>query len=76
MLILLVSTVTIERVLSAMKIVETRLHSKMENEFIVNSLITYIEKDIAKLFDDDSIIDTFDLKKKRKTQLGIPSFSR
>ena len=76
MLILLVSTVTIERVLSVMKIVETRLHSKIEDEFIVNSLITYIEKNIAKLFDDDSIIDTFDLKKKRKAQLEIPSFSR
>ena len=35
----------------------------MENEFLANSLINYIEKDIAKLFDDDLIIDAFDLKK-------------
>ena len=36
---------------------KTRLRRKMEDEFFANSLITYIEKDIAKLFDDDSIID-------------------
>ena len=49
-----------------MKIVKTRLRSKMEDEFLANSLIIYIEKDIAKLFDDDSIIDAFDLKKERR----------
>ena len=65
MLTLLVSTATTERVLSVMKIVKTRLHSKIDDEFIPNSLITYIEKDIAKLFDDDSIINAFDLKKKQ-----------
>ena len=41
------------------KIVKTRLRSKMKDEFLVNSLITYIEKDINKLFNDDSIIDAF-----------------
>ena len=46
-----------------MKIVKIRLRSKMEDEFIANSLITYIEKYIAKLFDYDSIINAFDLKK-------------
>ena len=62
-----VSTTTIERIFSSMKIVKTRLCSKMEDEFLTNSLITYIEKDIAKLFDDDSIINAFDLKKVRMT---------
>ena len=71
-----VSTTTIERIFSAMKIVKTRLRSKMEDEFLTNSLITYIEKDIAKLFDDDSIINAFDLKKVRMTKLRMPSFSR
>ena len=45
------------------KIVKTRLSSKMEDEFLTNSLITYIEKNINKLFNDDSIINAFDLKK-------------
>ena len=35
-----------------MKIVKIRLRKKMEDEFLANSLITYIEKDTAKLFDD------------------------
>ena len=58
-----VSTVTTERVFFVMKIVKTRLRSKIDDEFLANSLITYIEKDTVKLFDDDSIIDGFDLKK-------------
>ena len=58
-----------------MKIFITRLRSKMKDEFLANSLITYIEKDIVKLFDDDSIIDAFDLKKERRAQLRMPSFS-
>ena len=62
MLTLPVSVTTTERVFSAMKIVKTRPRSKMEDEFLANSLITSIENDIAKLFVDDSIIDTFDLK--------------
>ena len=48
-LTLSVSTATIERVLSVMKIIKTRLCSKMEDEFLANSLITYIEKYINKL---------------------------
>ena len=67
MLILPVSTATTERVFSIMKIVKTKLCSKMKDEFLANYLINYIGKDIVKLLDDDSIIDTFDLKKKRKT---------
>ena len=58
------------------KIVKTTQRSKMEDEFLANSLITYIEKDINKLFNDNSIIDAFDLKKERRTQLKIPNFSR
>ena len=71
-----VSTTTTERAFSAVKIVKTKLRSKMKDEFLANSLITYIEKDIAKLFDDDSIIDDFDLKKEQRAQLRMPSFSR
>ena len=65
-----------EQVFSVMKIVKTSLRSKMEDEFLANSLITYIEKDIVKLFDDDSIVNAFDLKKERRTRLRMPSFSR
>jgi hypothetical protein len=43
-LTLLVSTTTTEQTFSAMKIVKTRLSNQMENDFLVNYLIVYIEK--------------------------------
>ena len=68
-----VSTITTERAFSAMIIVKTRLRNKMEDDFLADSLVTYIEKDIARGFDVDSIIDAFDLKKKRRVPLQISS---
>jgi hypothetical protein len=37
----------------AMKIVKTRLCNRMENDFLLNYLIVYIEKEIAKRFTID-----------------------
>ena len=63
MLTLPVSTATTERAFSAMKVVKTNLRKKMENDFLMDSLILYIEKDIVSTFSFDSIIDDFeDLK--------------
>ena len=59
-----------------MKFVKTRLRRKIDDEFLPNSLITYIKNDIVKLFDNDSIIDIFDLKKKQKVWLRMLSFNR
>ncbi|XP_057734601.1 uncharacterized protein LOC130950057 [Arachis stenosperma] len=58
-LTLLVSTATTERSFSAMNIVKNKLRNKMEDEFLANFLLIYIEKKIAKIFDIDSIIDKF-----------------
>jgi hypothetical protein len=63
-----VSTVTTERAFSSMKIVKTRLHNKMENEFLANSLIVYIERKIAESFNLDSILDDFVSLKCRKLE--------
>ena len=61
-----VSTATTERAFSAMKVVKTNLRNKMENDFLTNSLMLYIEKDIALTFSLDSIVDDFeDLKERR-----------
>jgi len=61
-----VSTATTERSFSAMRIVKTRLHNKMEDDFLTNSLIMYIEREIAKTLSIDSIIDDFrDLKERQ-----------
>jgi hypothetical protein len=61
-----VSTATTERVFSAMKIVKTRLRNKMEDDFLANSLVLYIERKIAEIFDSDSILYDFVLLKDRK----------
>ena len=62
-LTLLVSIAIIERAFSAMKVVKTNLRNKIENDFLTNSLMLYIENDIVSTFSLDSIINDFeDLK--------------
>jgi hypothetical protein len=63
-----VSTATTERAFSAMKIIKTRLRNKIEDDFLANSLVIYIEMEIAEIFDLDSILDDFVLLKDRKVQ--------
>lgn len=60
-----VSTATTERSFSAMKLIKTRLCNKMEDEFLADSMMLYIEKEIADQFSTDSIIDEFKSKKDR-----------
>ena len=43
-----VSTATTERAFSAIKIVKTRLHNRMEDDFLANYFIIYIEKKLVK----------------------------
>ena len=63
-----VSTTTGEQAFLAMKIVKTRLHNKMEDEFFSDNLAVYIEKEIAENFTTDSILDEFRSLKERKLQ--------
>ena len=61
-----VSTATIERSFSAMRIVKTRLRNKIDYDSLTDTLITYIEKDIAKKISMESVIDDFrDMKERR-----------
>ena len=58
-----VSTATSEPSFSAMKLIKTRLRNKIEDDFLSNSSILYIEREIALKFSYDSILDDFwDLK--------------
>ncbi|KAH1032286.1 hypothetical protein J1N35_044460 [Gossypium stocksii] len=75
-LTLLMSTATIERVFSTMKIVKTRLHNRMEDDFLSTYLVGYIKKEIAREFSTDSIIDEFDLMKKWRVQFRMPSIEK
>ena len=62
----LVSTATTKRAFSAMKVFKTNRQNKMENDFLTDSLMLYIEKDIVSISNLDSIIDDFeDLKEHR-----------
>jgi hypothetical protein len=58
-LTLLVSTATTKRAFSAIKIVKTRLRNKMEDKFLRDNLFVYIEREIAKSFNSDLILDGF-----------------
>ncbi|GAV90607.1 Dimer_Tnp_hAT domain-containing protein, partial [Cephalotus follicularis] len=64
-----VSTATTERAFSAMKIIKTRLRSKMEDDFLTNCLVVYIEQAIVEKISVDKIIDDFYDMKKRRAQL-------
>ncbi|KAK8340234.1 hypothetical protein V6Z11_A08G089500 [Gossypium hirsutum] len=63
-----VSAASSERAFSAMKIVKTRLRSKIEDDFLRSSLVMYIEKEIAEKFDMSEIIDDFSKVKDRRVQ--------
>ena len=41
------------------KLIKAKLRNKIKDKFIVNSIIIYIEKGIAKGFNSDLIIDDF-----------------
>jgi hypothetical protein len=62
------STATTERAISAKKIVKTRLRNKVKDDFLANSLVLYIEREIVESFDLDSILDDLVLLKDRKVQ--------
>ncbi|KAI5322727.1 hypothetical protein L3X38_031799 [Prunus dulcis] len=64
-----VSTATTERAFSAMKHVKTVLRNKMEDEYLPDSLIVYIEKALYVDIDSDSIIKDFDTLKERRVPL-------
>jgi len=58
-----------ERAFSAITIVKTRLRNRMEDDFLANYLIVYIEKEITERFTIDMIIDDFYYMKERRVQL-------
>ncbi|KAM3214800.1 hypothetical protein ACQJBY_067016 [Aegilops geniculata] len=55
-----VSTATAERAFSAMKLVKTRLRSKMGDDFLCHCTLVYIEKELAAKFSSEEIIHIFD----------------
>jgi hypothetical protein len=64
-----VATVTVERAFSAMKIVKNRLHSRMSDQWMNDSFIVYIEKDIFHRINNEAIMQRFQNIKTRRNQL-------
>ncbi|XP_052189854.1 uncharacterized protein LOC127799671 [Diospyros lotus] len=64
-----VSIATTERAFSGMKLIKTSLRNKMENEFLANTMIIYIEREIAFGIDTKILIDKFDLLGNRRLRL-------
>ncbi|TYH31487.1 hypothetical protein ES288_A01G177000v1 [Gossypium darwinii] len=61
---------------STMKIVKRRLCNRIEDDFLSTDLVAYVEKEIARDFSIDSIIDEFDLMKKRRVQFKMLSIEK
>ena len=59
LLTLPVSTTTIEQAFSTMNIIKTRCRNKIEDEFLTDSLMLYIEKETDATLSTNSIIDGF-----------------
>lgn len=68
-LTLSVSTTATEHAFSAMKILKNRLRNRMDDDFVSDSLVFYIEKDIVKDFSLDSLLDEFNDADERRVQL-------
>ena len=69
-LLLPVATASVERVFSTMKAVKTDLRNRMGDEWLNDSLVVYIEKEIFDSIDNELILNRFQNMDRRKNQLS------
>ena len=69
-LLLPVATTSVERVFSTMKAVKTNLRNKMGDEWLNDSLVVYIEKEIFDSIDNELILNRFQNMHSRRNQLS------
>ena len=72
-LLLPVATASVERAFSAMKIIKTELRNKMSDGWLNDLMVVYIEREIFKGIDLDSIKNAFQKKKDRNMQFSKSS---
>ncbi|XP_042441321.1 uncharacterized protein LOC122026657 [Zingiber officinale] len=65
-LLLPVATTTVERVFSAMNIVKTDLRNRIGDEWMNDSLVVYIEKDVFNTVDNEPILQRFQNMESRR----------
>lgn len=68
-LILPVTTATVEKSFSAMKLVKNEVRNRMGDELLNDCLVTYIERDIFDSVEDEKIIQQFQNIKTCREQL-------
>ena len=68
-LLLPVATASVERAFSAMKIIKTELRNKMSDGWLNDLMVVYIEREIFKEIDLQSIKKAFQVKKDRNMKL-------
>ncbi|XP_022872298.1 uncharacterized protein LOC111391331 [Olea europaea var. sylvestris] len=68
-LILPVATATVERVFSAMSIVKDRLRNRMGDQWMNDSTIVYVDKDIFLKLDNEVIVRRYQNMRTRKEQI-------
>ncbi|XP_042460190.1 zinc finger MYM-type protein 1-like [Zingiber officinale] len=68
-LVLPVATASVERVFSAMKTMKTDLRNRMGDEWMNDSLVVYIEKDIFSTIENEQILQHFQQMQSRRIQL-------
>jgi len=68
-LLLPVATASVERAFSAMKIIKTELRNKMSDGWLNDLMVVYIEREMFKGIDLQSIKKTFQVKKDRNMKL-------
>lgn len=69
-LLLPVATASVERVFSAMNIVKKDLRNKMGDEWMNDSMVVYIERDIFATIPNELILKRFQNMETRRTQLS------
>ena len=70
-LILPVSTASVERAFSAMKIIKSKLRNKMKNDWFNDLMICYTEREIFRELHSDDIGKRFQAMKTRKGHLYL-----
>ena len=68
-LILPVATASVERVFSAMNIIKTDLRNKINDEWLNDMMICYVEREIFAAIDDNKIMRRYQAMKKRRNHL-------
>jgi hypothetical protein len=59
-----VATALVERIFSAISIIKTDLHNKMDDEWLNDLMICYTEKEIFRSISNEKIIKRFEETKK------------